>query len=41
MLQRFHFVELTGLAPAIRRAEGQEVDIYILLRDGMAEIAPP
>ena len=35
MPQRFFFVELGGLAPAIRRAEGGEVDLYILLSDGM------
>lgn len=40
MPQRYHFVELTGLSPAIKRAEGQEVDIYILLRDGNPAIAP-
>ncbi|SFH79735.1 type VI secretion system baseplate subunit TssF [Albimonas pacifica] len=34
MPQRFFFVELGGLAPAIRRAEGGEVDLYILLSDG-------
>ena len=33
MPARFHFVELTGLAPAVRRAEGDAVDIYILLAD--------
>lgn len=33
MPARFHFVELTGLAPAIRRAAGDAVDIYILLAD--------
>lgn len=34
MPQRFFFVELTGLAPALIRAEGDEVDLYILLREG-------
>lgn len=40
MPERFHFVELTGLGPAIRKAQGQEVDIYILLRDGRPDLAP-
>ncbi len=40
MPQRFFFTELTGLAPAMMRAAGEEVDIYILLRDGLPEIAP-
>ncbi len=39
MPERFHFVELTGLSPAIRKAQGQEVDIYILLRDGKPDLA--
>jgi type VI secretion system protein ImpG len=39
MPQRFHFVELKGLAPAIRRAQGADVDIYVLLREGMPELA--
>ena len=37
MPQRFHFVELSGLNPALRRATGPEVDIYILLSDGMTD----
>lgn len=40
MPERFRFVELSGLAPAMERASGPEVDIYILLRDGMRNIAP-
>ncbi|MFN3973262.1 MAG: type VI secretion system baseplate subunit TssF [Gemmobacter sp.] len=40
MPQRFHFIDLVGVSPAIKRAEGQEVDIYILLREGRADIAP-
>lgn len=40
MPQRFHFVELRGIGPAIRRAEGAEVDIFIMLRRGMPQIAP-
>lgn len=37
MPERFHFVELTGLAPAIRRAEGGSVDIVLLLGEGHPE----
>jgi type VI secretion system protein ImpG len=40
MPERFRFVELQGLAPALQRAEGDEVDIYILLREGMRGIEP-
>jgi type VI secretion system protein ImpG len=40
MPERFHFVDLSGLAPAIRRASGPDVDIYIFLRDGKPDIAP-
>lgn len=40
MPERFHFVDLAGLAPAIRRAGGSEVDIYIFLRDGRPDIGP-
>ncbi len=40
MPERFHFVDLVGLAPAIRRATGPDVDIYIFLRDGKPDIAP-
>lgn len=39
MPQRFHFVELKGLAPAIRRAHCADVDIYIVLRAGMPDLA--
>ena len=39
MPERFHFVDLTGIGPAIRKAAGNEVDIYIFLRDGRADIA--
>ncbi len=35
--QRFHFVELAGLRPAIARAQGQDVDIYILLKEEMPD----
>jgi type VI secretion system protein ImpG len=37
MPARFHFVELTGLLPAVRRAAGDAVDIYILLADPLAD----
>ncbi len=37
MPQRFHFVELSGLRPAIARAKGADVDVYILLRDEMPD----
>ncbi|WP_417689100.1 type VI secretion system baseplate subunit TssF [Roseibium sp.] len=33
MPQRYFFVDLAGLQPAIRRADGDELDIYILLRE--------
>ena len=38
MPERFHFVELQGLGPAVGRAAGSDVDIYILLRDGRPEL---
>lgn len=37
--ERFHFVELQGLGPGIGRAEGRDVDIYILLRNGRPNLA--
>jgi type VI secretion system protein ImpG len=37
--ERFHFVDLTGLGAGLSRATGSDVDIYILLRNGRAEIA--
>lgn len=37
MPERFHFVDLTGLAPAFEKAKGTDVDIYIMLKDGSAE----
>ena len=40
MPQRFHFVELRGIGPALRRADGADVDIFVMLREGMPEIAP-
>jgi type VI secretion system protein ImpG len=39
MPERFHFAEIGGLAPALARAEGPEMDLYILLRDGAPGIA--
>ncbi|QDY70928.1 type VI secretion system baseplate subunit TssF [Qingshengfaniella alkalisoli] len=38
MPQRFHFVELTGLQPAIARSTGSEVDIYLFLRNGRPKL---
>ena len=35
--QRFHFVELTGLRPAIARADTPDIDIYILLGEEMPD----
>ena len=32
--QRFFFVELGGLRPALQRAKGNDLDLYILLREG-------
>jgi type VI secretion system protein ImpG len=40
MPQRFHFVELRGVGPAIRRAEGDALDLFVLLRDGLPELGP-
>ncbi len=40
MPERFLFMELRGLQPALARARGPEVDIYILLREGNRDIAP-
>ncbi|MFT7058033.1 MAG: type VI secretion system protein ImpG [Pseudorhodobacter sp.] len=39
MPERFHFVDLCGLSPALKKAKGSEVDIYLMLRDGMPELA--
>lgn len=38
MPERFHFVELQGLRAAMKRSDEQDVDVYILLRDGNAEL---
>lgn len=40
MPDRFHFVDLVGLSSGLGRASGTEVDIYILLRDSMPQLAP-
>jgi type VI secretion system protein ImpG len=34
MPQRFFFIDLGGLQPAVQRAEGDDLDIYILLAEG-------
>ena len=39
MPERYLFVELQGLQPGLKSAKGQEVDIYILLREGRADLA--
>ncbi len=39
MPERYHFVTLTGLTRGLARTEGSEMDVYILLRDGLPEIA--
>ncbi|MEM9127441.1 MAG: type VI secretion system baseplate subunit TssF, partial [Pseudomonadota bacterium] len=40
MPERFLFVELTGLKPALKQSAGADVDIYILLNEGMRDVAP-
>lgn len=35
--ERFHFVELTGMQPALARAEAQDVDLYLLLGDTLPD----
>ena len=37
MPERFHFVELTGMLPALKRANESEVDLYLLLADTMPD----
>ena len=37
MPERFHFVELSGLRPALKRSEASEVDIYLLLADTLPD----
>lgn len=39
MPQRFHFVDIAGINPALKKAPGAEVELYLLLRDGMPDIA--
>lgn len=38
MPERFFFVKLTGLRPAIAASETQDVDIYIMLNEGHSEL---
>ncbi|MFK7943561.1 MAG: type VI secretion system baseplate subunit TssF [Paracoccaceae bacterium] len=38
MPERYFFVELGGLQPAFRRAEGKEIDLYVLLSEGNAAL---
>ena len=40
MPERFLFVEFQGLRPALERAEGPEVDVYILLKEGLRDVGP-
>ncbi len=40
MPERFLFVRLSGLQPALKKAQGDEVDIYILLGDGNRDLTP-
>lgn len=40
MPDRFYFVDIAGLDRAMARCEGDAVDLYVLLRHGMADIAP-
>lgn len=37
MPERFHFVELSGMRPALARADGPEVDLYLLLSDALPD----
>jgi type VI secretion system protein ImpG len=39
MPDRFYFVDICGLAPAMARCEGGEMDLYVLLREGNPDIA--
>ncbi|WP_390915606.1 type VI secretion system baseplate subunit TssF [Pseudosulfitobacter sp. SM2401] len=38
MPERFHFVELNGLSSGLARSVDSELDVYILLRDGLPSI---
>ncbi len=40
MPERFHFVDICGLNRGLARTVGSEMDIYIILRDGLPDIAP-
>ncbi|MAW08382.1 MAG: type VI secretion system baseplate subunit TssF [Halobacteriovoraceae bacterium] len=40
MPERFRFVELVGIQEALRSAKGADVDLYILLKEGMKNIEP-
>jgi type VI secretion system protein ImpG len=40
MPERFLFIELKGLQPALARATGADVDIYILLKENRSALAP-
>ena len=37
MPERFHFVELSGMLPALKRAQESEVDLYLLLADTLPD----
>ncbi|MBC7479189.1 MAG: type VI secretion system baseplate subunit TssF [Pseudorhodobacter sp.] len=37
MPERFHFVELSGMRPALQRAEGADVDLYLLLGETLPD----
>jgi type VI secretion system protein ImpG len=39
MPERFHFIDVCGLDQALARSPGNDVDIYILLRNGLPDIA--
>lgn len=40
MPERFLFVELQGLEEGLRRSKSDEIDIYILLKEGRASVEP-
>ncbi len=40
MPERYHFIELNGLSAGLARCVDADMDIYILLRDGLPEIVP-
>ena len=39
MPERFHFVELNGLSEGIKKTEDDDVDIFILLKEGKPELS--